>query len=89
MSRMFVSITAQRAITAGLATLALALMAGCSTFNGKSARYAPATPSNLDAVQGRDLGKGGATSGGLSSLDPTGNAADHSPLAEETFNRER
>ena len=29
-------------------------------------------------VQGRDLGRGGATSGGLSSVDPSGNAADYS-----------
>lgn len=29
-------------------------------------------------VQGRDLGRGGATSGGVSSLDPSGNAADYS-----------
>jgi hypothetical protein len=29
-------------------------------------------------VQGRDLGRGGATSGGVSSIDPAGNAADYS-----------
>jgi hypothetical protein len=56
-------------------------MSGCAT-NGKSARAGVPPPSDLYAVQGRDIGRGGATSGGISSLDPTGNAADHSFMEE-------
>ena len=59
-----------------------AFMAGCA--NGRVAEK-PEKPGGGTAglteespVQGRDLGRGGATSGGISSLDPTGNAADRS-----------
>ena len=33
---------------------------------------------NYSPVQGRDWGRGGATAGGISSLEPGGNAADWS-----------
>jgi hypothetical protein len=67
----------------GLKAAALALivagiagLAGCA-----SGPQGPGGTANLDdssSVQGRDWGRGGATSGGISSLDPSGNAADRS-----------
>lgn len=65
----------------GIKTLGLALglavvmgVAGCAT--GRTGGTAALDESSR--VQGRDLGRGGATSGGLSSVDPSGNAADYS-----------
>jgi hypothetical protein len=55
------------------------IVAGCA--NNGAAERSTAT-SNTYAVTGRDRGRGGAASGGVSSLDPTGNAADHSALGE-------
>lgn len=69
-------IVISRMKTLGL-TLGLAVVmgvAGCAT--GRSGGTAALDESSR--VQGRDLGRGGATSGGLSSVDPSGNAADYS-----------
>lgn len=64
------------AAAAGLALGALAIFtAGCASGTGGGTA---ALPSSSTGVQGRDLGRGGATAGGLSSLDPSGNAADWS-----------
>lgn len=57
------------AVIAGLA-------AGCAS--GPSGSGGTASLPDSGTVQGRDLGRGGATSGGISSLDPSGNAADYS-----------
>jgi hypothetical protein len=54
--------------------LAISGLAGCATGHGGGTAALP----DAGAVQGRDLGRGGATSGGLSSLDPGDNAADFS-----------
>jgi hypothetical protein len=54
--------------------LAIAGLAGCATGHGGGTAALP----DSGAVQGRDLGRGGATSGGLSSLDPGDNSADFS-----------
>ena len=56
------------ALITGLAT-------GCAS-SGTSGGTAALDESS--PVQGRDLGRGGATSGGNSSLDPSGNSADWS-----------
>jgi hypothetical protein len=59
-------------LAAGIAgTLALA---GCATSGGGGT----AALNDTGRVQGRDLGRGGATSGGISSLEQSGNAADYS-----------
>jgi hypothetical protein len=59
-------------LAAGIAvTVALA---GCAT-NGSGGT---AALNDTGRVQGRDLGRGGATSGGISSLEQSGNAADYS-----------
>ena len=53
--------------------------AGCASGPGTpGAGGTAALPDNPNAVQGRDLGRGGGTSGPLSSVDPGGNAADWS-----------
>ena len=70
--------------TMALKSIALALsvsgFAGCSTTSPFVAnpRGTAALPLDPYAVQGRDLDKGAATAGPVSSLDPTGNAADWS-----------
>jgi hypothetical protein len=64
---------AVRAITIALMA---GLAAGCAS--GPSGSGGTAALPDSGSVQGRDLGRGGATSGGLSSLDPSGNAADYS-----------
>ncbi len=51
-------------------------IAGCAS--GPSGGGGTAALHDSSAVQGRYLGWGGATSGGLSSLDQSGNAADYS-----------
>jgi len=55
------------------------VISGCATGSraGNSGGTA-SLPMDPSAVQGRDLGRGGGTSGGVSSLDPSGNAADWS-----------
>jgi hypothetical protein len=58
-----------------------AAVSSCSSMGG-SPRTTGEPAIGRYAVQGRDLGRGGATSGGLSSVDPTGNSADYS-LYEE------
>lgn len=58
----------------GLALAIAGMMAGCAT-NGPGGTAALNTSGR---VQGRDLGRGGATPGGISSVDPSGNAADYS-----------
>jgi len=65
--------TAARALA--IAVIA-GLAAGCAS--GPSGSGGTAALPDSGAVQGRDLGRGGATSGGLSSVDPSGNAADYS-----------
>ncbi len=60
----------------GIVMGAIACLAGCATAPGGSGGTAALNESS--GVQGRDLGRGGATSGGLSSLDRSGNAADYS-----------
>ena len=50
------------------------MLMGCAT-NGPGGT---AALSGSGRVQGRDWGRGGATSGGVSSVDPSGNAADYS-----------
>ena len=54
--------------------LALAGLAGCAAGTGGGT----ASLHDSGAVQGRDLGRGGATAGGLSSQDRGGNNADFS-----------
>ncbi|MGA3171027.1 MAG: hypothetical protein ABSE62_08425 [Chthoniobacteraceae bacterium] len=56
--------------------LAAAGLAGCASTSGKSG--GTVALENSSNLQGRDVGRGGATSGGISSLDPSGNAADWS-----------
>ncbi len=63
-------------VTRILIVAAALIAAGCSTPTGKGTASLPEPGPNM--VMGRDLGRGGATSGGISSLDPTGNAADWS-----------
>jgi hypothetical protein len=55
-----------------LALLATAGLAGCASKTGGGT----ASLQESGAVQGRDLGRGGATSGGVSSLDRGNNASD-------------
>jgi len=66
----------------GMKMVSLALLiAGMSGLAGCASRPAgggTASIRSTSSVQGRDLGRGGATSGGISSLDPSGNAADWS-----------
>ena len=66
-----------------VAVVFAASLSGCSDYNGAAGTSTIGMTGHdpYNAVQGRDRGRGGATSGGVSSLDPTGNAADHSPLA--------
>jgi hypothetical protein len=69
-------IKAVRALGLALAIAGVAGLAGCASAPGGSGGTAALNESS--AVQGRDLGRGGATSGGMSSLDRSGNAADYS-----------
>jgi hypothetical protein len=55
------------------ATSAVLMLAGCAGNSRGTLGLDDHGP-----VQGRDLGRGGAESGGLSSVDPSGNAADYS-----------
>jgi hypothetical protein len=59
-----------------LAMGGVAALAGCAT--GPRSSGGTAALNESSGVQGRDLGRGGATSGGVSSLDRSGNAADYS-----------
>jgi hypothetical protein len=52
------------------------LMGGCASESKGSGGTASLT--KYGGVEGRDWGRGGATSGSISSLDPSGNAADWS-----------
>jgi len=61
-----------KAAAAAIALLAMAGLAGCASSSGGGT----ASLNNSGSVQGRDLGRGGATSGGLSSLDRGDNSAD-------------
>jgi hypothetical protein len=72
-----------------LLTSAIAVMtAGCATeARSGSRRGAAVLDYDPYGVTGRDLGDGGATSGGISSLDPTGNAADYSLYEEAQMDR--
>jgi hypothetical protein len=67
---------AMRAIGAAAVAGGILGLSGCASSAGGSGGTAALHDSS--AVQGRDLGRGGATSGGLSSLDRSGNAADYS-----------
>ncbi len=67
MKRMLLRIAAIAGIT---------VLGGCANLPRGSGGTAALHESS--EVQGRDLGRGGATSGGISSLDPSGNAADYS-----------
>ena len=70
---------AAKSIALALAIAGIAeLTAGCATGPGSRSSGGTAALPESSAVQGRDLGRGGATSGGISSLDTTGNAADWS-----------
>jgi len=60
-----------------LAALAL-LGPGCSSLKTNPAGTAGIAAPGSSGVTGRDLGRGQATSGGLSSQDSNGNAADMS-----------
>ena len=61
---------------------------GCANEAGWGNHTARETAaSNSFAVTGRDLGRGGATSGGVSSLDQGGNAADYSLYEESRMGR--
>jgi len=71
MKHYMLSIDRVRAI--GVA-LAIGGLAGCASGPGGGTAALPES----GAVQGRDLGRGGATAGGLSSLDPGDNSADFS-----------
>ena len=64
------------AVAVAGAMVGIVALAGCATAPGGSGGTAALRESS--PVQGRDLGYGGATSGGISSMDPTGNAADNS-----------
>lgn len=74
------STTALKVIALALTILGIAeLTTGCASGPGsKNAGSTAALPIDTNGVQGRDQGEGGATSGGVSSLDPRGNAADWS-----------
>ena len=61
-----------KAAAAAIALLAMAGLAGCASSSGGGT----ASLNNSGSVQGRDLGRGGATSGGLSSLDRGDNSSD-------------
>jgi hypothetical protein len=67
-------LNAARAIGIAVAIGGIAGLAGCASERGGGT----AALEETSPVQGRDLGRGGATSGGLSSLDWSGNAADYS-----------
>jgi len=70
-----------RVIAARICAIAvIAVSAGCTTTGGSRAGTADIDLSG--GVRGRDLGRGGATSGGVSSLDQGGNAADYSGYEE-------
>jgi hypothetical protein len=63
-----------RVIGIAVAVGAAAVLGGCAGGTGRGT----ASLQESSSVQGRDLGRGGATSGGLSSMDRSGNAADMS-----------
>ena len=63
-----------KAAAAAVALLAMAGLAGCASSTGGGT----ASLNNTGSVQGRDLGRGGATSGGLSSVGHGDNSADMS-----------
>ncbi len=70
-------------VWAGVMAAAAASLAGCQTPRPNSKGTA-ALPYDPYGVTGRDLGRGGATTGGVSSMDPTNNASDLSvPEARE------
>jgi len=73
MKRRGFSIRPLLAAGAAVALGAIVGLAGCATPGGGTAKL-----DESGAVQGRDLGRGGATSGGVSSLDGGNNAADYS-----------
>ncbi|HEX4086122.1 MAG TPA: hypothetical protein VHY22_14500 [Chthoniobacteraceae bacterium] len=71
-----------------LSMAAIALLgAGCSTPTGGGTASLP-TP-GPDLVTGRDIGRGEATSGGISSLDPGDNAADWSVYDAQRYEAQR
>jgi len=74
MIRKLIDVRALKAIALPVAAAGILGMAGCATGNGGGT----AAMDESSQVKGRDLGRGGATSGGVSSLDPSGNAADYS-----------
>ena len=66
-----------RAAFLAVAIASLAAFAGCAS-GPRNSGGGTAALDESSGVQGRDLGRGGATSGGISSLDRSGNAADYS-----------
>jgi hypothetical protein len=76
MKRAGLKIGPARAIGLAVAIAAIAGFSGCATSPGGSGGTAALNESS--PVQGRDLGRGGATSGGISSVDMAGNSADYS-----------
>ena len=71
-----VSLGILRVVGLAAAIIGIGGLGGCASSQGGSGGTAALNESS--SVQGRDLGRGGATSGGLSSLDRSGNAADYS-----------
>ena len=65
-----------KAIGVGTVLSGMAMLGGCANAPGGGGGTAALPESG--PVQGRDLGRGGATAGGVSSLNPSGNAADYS-----------
>jgi hypothetical protein len=65
-----------RALGFSLAVAGVAALAGCAGVSGNSGGTASLNVNS--PVQGRDLGRGGATSGGISSLERWSNASDFS-----------
>jgi hypothetical protein len=65
----------------------MGLAAGCANNRGVTRTDPWESGSYTVQGQGRDVGRGGATSGPVSSLDPSGNAADYSPYDEAHLER--
>ena len=63
-----------KAAALALAVAGVGMLAGCASVTGGGTAALP----DSSGVQGRDLGRGGATTGGVSSLSGGGNAADWS-----------
>jgi len=72
--------------TVKLILLALigATLAGCADNGAHTTASQERIPATY-GVQGRDLGRGGATSGNVSSLDPNGNSLDQSVARPTQF----